>query len=289
MQTFEAVRRHQLVTEFNVQSQSELVDYQVKLENVDNPTQAQDNLVVGTSGESLPHWNESLDFDTWVKMNIDISGKHGLLIHGNSGLNSESSITDAFIDGSEFNDLIGWTQQAGSWSISNGRLHSSASGEAYLRRDTPISESSYIVTTKAMTTNNVRFITMVEANNPMDVTSALSGQLTISTNVFDLRVDWSYSPTAETLNDDTFYISEIDVVSGSNIMRIYDAEHNYLDTTPTRSDSSGTGNYLGFFASGDDNEHDWFHIRKYTATEPTVHIGTPKNISTALKLFGMAG
>ena len=88
MQTFKEVRRHQLVTEFDVQSQSELTDYQVKLDNVENITQAQDNLIVGVDGEQFPHWNESLDFDTWIKINIGISGRRGLLIHGNSGLNS---------------------------------------------------------------------------------------------------------------------------------------------------------------------------------------------------------
>ena len=131
MQTYEELQRHQLVTEFDLQSQSELTDYQIKLDSVDNPTQAQDNLVVNTDGTPLPHWNESINFDTWVKMNIDIGSKRGLLIHGNTGLSNESSIDNTFIFGDDFptgtlDTTNKWIIESGSPSITDGILYVSS-------------------------------------------------------------------------------------------------------------------------------------------------------------------
>ena len=134
MQTFEELQRHQLVTEFDIQSQTELTDYQVKLDNVDNPTQAQDNLIVGADGESLPHWNESTDFDTWIKINIATSGIRGFLFHGNSGLSSVSDIYATLEDGSDtFDDLntFYWTIGNGAPSVSNGELALAVDEEIY--------------------------------------------------------------------------------------------------------------------------------------------------------------
>ena len=130
MQTFEELQRHQLVTEFDIQSQAELEGYQVKLDNVDNPTQAQDNLVVGVNGESLPHWNESVDFDAWIKIQIEASGKRGLLIHGNSGLSSGISISDTMEWGDDFTtDLSKWIMDTEHASIVDNILEHNRTAE----------------------------------------------------------------------------------------------------------------------------------------------------------------
>lgn len=183
-------------------------------------------------------------------------------------------------------EIPGWTQQTGAWTVVSGILHSPTSAGAYLRCNTPITEAPYIVTTKAMTTNNLRFITMVEANNPMVNSASLAGQISTGGNVFDLRRNWSWGPTSHVFDDDTFYITEIDVISNNNIMKVYDSNHNFLRTTSIRSNSSGINNYFGFYASSDDNEYDWIFVRKYIANEPTLSYGTASHQRKTPQIIG---
>ena len=291
MQTFEEVRRHQLVTEFNVQSQSELVDYQVKLENVDNPTQAQDNLVIGVDGGVLPHWNESVDFDTWVKMDIEQSGKRGLLIHGNDGLSSGSSISDTFLFGDGFVNLNNWNYGAGA-SISNGTLVLTTNhADITNKNDIGVLED-YIVETRVKTTITG---SPVLINTQTDSTmSSTVGYATPwwynNQNTAYLRVDGvgaNLGWAQHSIN--TWYQTKLIVPSSTNVITEVwdDGTINLLHTANTASKTTNTEFYIGFYYYA--ATWDWVIVRKYTATEPTVHIGTPKNISTALKSFGRAG
>ena len=292
MRTFEELQRHQLVTKFGIQSQSELEDYQVKLDNVDNPTQAQDNLIVDNNGKSLPHWNESLDFDTWVKMNIGISGKRGLLIHGNSGLSTVSSISKTMLAGSEFDDLTGWTQQSGTWTA-GATLTSTA--DAFLRHteELPVS-SDFIIEMRAKTGDN--FYPAIIAK----------GDSTISTSVGYNTWGYSYTPLTPRfrvdnvildagntqLSDFTWYrlIAKLHLTVGNNIVEMYSDTGTFIDSAETSTDSTNTEDYFGIYNLVDnDMEIDWIFVRKHTPTEPNIQISTPKNISTALKLFGRAG
>ena len=265
MQIVEEVGRHQLVTEFDVQSQSELTDYQVQLENVGNPTQAQDNLVVGVDGESLSHWNESLDFDTWVEIDIATSGKRGLLIHGNDGLRSENSGDDTFI-----------------------QYHGDTTS---IFTDTPIQVPPLIVNgrfswTPPISTQNT-FWGVVGSGGFADEAADINHR--INTEIFRSVTFNETSASGTTVigaaSSDSVY--EI-VLNGTNAKF-------YRDGTlhSTHSDATvPTGDLLGLFWGaknvGDARLH-WSFIRKYTAIEPSVQIGTPKNISTALKSFGRAG
>ena len=133
MGVYVEAQHNQLVTEFDIQSQAELEDHQVQLADVDNPTQAQDNLVIGGDGVVIPHWNESVDFDTWVKIHIENAGRRVLMIHGNDGLIGVSSIDDTMIFGDDFSDdLSKWEGNTSIAAISDGILTITGTGK-YLK------------------------------------------------------------------------------------------------------------------------------------------------------------
>ena len=268
MRTFEELQRHQLVTEFNVQSQSELVDYQVKLENVDNPTQAQDNLVVGSDGGAFSHWNESVDFDIWVKMGITTSGKRVLLIHGNSGLNSQSSGNDTFIQyhGSETSQFVDTL-------LSD--LISNVIFEAKVRATAATHNMNWGLASVAANEGGDR-VSIKTYSPDTDIYAycedGVSAKTLLQFNTYSFTQNQWYK--LKITNDGTtihFYFDSTEIESGS--------------TTTLPNNNMG----LQFHIQTGTGEQEWSFARKYTEVEPTVKIGTPKNISTALKSFGRAG
>ena len=304
MQTFEELQRHQLVTEFDIQSQSELDDYQVKLDNVDNPTQAQDNLVVDVGGEALTHWNESIDFDTWIKMKIEASGNRGFLIHGNDRFSSGSSISDTFIDGSDFTDLTSWTQQAGTWTVSGGVLQIPESGanNYYLKRDTenPLN-TDYIVGLRLKIDENTigesQHRLAILLNSPSTL-SRSSGNTIMwheesagsqrNRLLHDVYATVSYTEISD-YQSHTWLYSEVQITDAEDKITLWsdDKETNYGNHTT--SNTKDGGDFWGVYSGYSKGEIDYIFIRKYTTIEPTVQTSTPKNISTALKSFGRAG
>jgi hypothetical protein len=290
MQVFEEVQRNQLVTEIDIQTQVVLNDYQVQLSNVDNPTKSQDNVVIDRFGKFLSHWNESLDFNTWVKMSMEIAGKRLLVLGGNSDVSSASSITDTFVDGSEFDDLTGWTQQAGTWTVSGGILTSAATDTAYLRSDIPITESSYIIRFRTQTTNT-RETVIAEGNNPLVNNAGTEWMIHDPNNLIYCIDDWTNFPTAATaIVLDTWYLGELKIESGANTASIWDDDGTFKTSVIQTLNSAGTGNYWGILAATDmQSKFDWIFVRKYTSTEPSYNINTPKNIAVALKSLGRAG
>ena len=288
MQTFEELQRHQLVTEFDIQSQSELEDYQVKLDNVDNPTQAQDNLVVEINGESLSHWNENVDFDTWVKMQIATSGKRGLLIHGNDGLNNGSSITDTMIFGDDFSgNLSKWEGDTSIASISSGILTISGTGSDYKMNGITDIPQEYIV----------RFRGNIVPKD--DYIFGLFSQASIFVNDIEYYTGSSFARLYSSSSSTRTYVSidtptsgykNYDIVYRSGNVHIFVNDVEDANSPKTTNVPSGPLP-VGIRTVADNNDwfFDYIYARKYAAAEPTVHISAPKNISTALKLFGRAG
>ena len=127
MSVYEEVKRNQLVTEVDIQTQAGLDDYQVQLSDISNPTASQDNAVI-SGGEFLPHWNESLDFDAWVKMNIEVAGKRLLVLSGNSNLNSVSDGEEVF----DFFDTFTSLDWATKWSSASQASYSAANNRLRL-------------------------------------------------------------------------------------------------------------------------------------------------------------
>ena len=305
MQTFEELQRYQLVTEFNIQSQSELTDYQVKLDNVDNPTQAQDNLIVGVNGEQLPHWNESLDFDTWVKMNIATSGKRGLLIHGNTGLSSGNSISDTFVKGDDFSDggLDSMWDNLNSriWTESGEILTVTNTGNpSTLKVDLPISDFIIEANIKPNTINtDKRFgigaryaasgygYSLIHSHSSLNPSNT---KVQIQRDAFEFGTDYTL-PFTVTVG--TFYNAKLQIVGNTQKGKWWvkgTSEPVSWDMSQTYSvlPNNNAGLYGGQ-DTGNDISYDNFRVRKYAAIEPNVTINTPKNISTALKSFGRAG
>lgn len=297
VQTFEELKRYQLVSKFNVQSQSELTDYQVQLENVDNPTQAQDNLTVGNDGKVLSHWNESLDFDTWIKMQIDISGKRGFIIHGNSGLNSVSSITDVALEGvgDEFDDasidtfIWDTVNNDGTWNEVGGVLTGS-NGDGFWMRSKVVGtdyhiwaygkasdmDSGYIMSNVGVTTDpwsNGYAFRALAPDNAMKIVRA--GSQVASETV--------------TLIANTYYYHEIKKVGGDLTYKIYDSSKTLLQTVTYSDGTPLTGDRIAFRGYAETLTTDWIFVGKSTTTEPIYSIGATKNISTILKSFGRAG
>ena len=268
MQTYEEVHRHQLVTEFDIQSQSELTDYQVKLENVSNPTQAPDNLVVGVDGEALSHWNESVDFDTWVKMMIEVSGKHGLLIHGNSGLSSGSSGSDVFIQyhgaaSSAYVDTL--TSNLVGPIIVEGNVRATASSH---NLNWGIAETAANGGGDRFTIKSYSIGADIYGYSTNDGTESIVGRFDeggfVLNQWYDIKI--SYDGTTA-----RFYFDDTELEDGN--------------TLNIPNENMG----LQYYAQTGTGEQEYLYARKYTAIEPTIQISTPKNISTALKSFGRAG
>ena len=300
MQTFEELRRHQLVTGFDVQSQSELDDYQVKLENVDNPTQAHDNLVVSNNGEPLPHWNESVDFDTWVKMNIEASGKRGLLIHGNAGLSGGSSISDTMIIGDDFStDLTGFTVagDSGSAVVTGGELQIDGYADYNPR---VYSDITVGVNTIA------EFRAKKVADTWFDVGfTDLTDNSAIATNGNSIYIqpypDTNTTILVDNVSSGTRSYTEVGSQTVGSVYRKYKIirngstnakfyfEGSLINTKSTQLPLGDLSLFVEAYAAASEVHLDYMFVRKYTATEPTVHTSTPKNISTALKSFGRAG
>lgn len=287
MQVFEEARRHQLVTEFDIQSQSELTDFQVQLENLDNPTQEQDNLVVGEDGVVLSHWNESVDFDTWVKMDIGSSGKRGLLIHGNAGLINESDGVGVF-------NLLyhNFENTLDGYSAGTPTMAQSFDGDySYLP---PVGSygihSNYGISLPYIYEYNY-FIPNGQTGDVYDGSYSTDGSNSIDLNYgYPTALTWGYRGDAGWVD------SGVSISLGSwHAMKIICYADNtydlYTDNTPL---VTGIGSYVittvrHLIYSGKLFYLDSQRIRKYTATEPTVQINTPKNISTTLKSFGRAG
>ncbi|MCK5397799.1 MAG: hypothetical protein KAJ33_06090, partial [Thermoplasmata archaeon] len=272
---------------------------------------AQDNLVVGVNGESLPHWNESVDFDTWVKMNIGISGKRGLLIHGNDGLSSGSSGVDTF----DLFDFIGYTEvdPSSHITITNSKIDAIdvTTDAAYVHKTVPsitdfIHEFEYYRTSgaspyggqapiiigdgygtiSASTWGTKNGIGIYADSNPhmLQISKWVSGSRTAGTSI-------GYS-------ENTLYYITLQRAGTTLTLSVYsDAEKTtHISGSPQQLSVASTAFDTLNFATIDTgyNYQRSFYIqdflsRKYTATEPTYTIGTPKNISTALKSFGRAG
>ena len=268
MQTYEELQRHQLVTEFDIQSQSELDDYQVKLDNVDNITQSQDNLVVGIDGKSLPHWNESLDFDTWIKMRIEASGKRGLLIHGNAGLNSGSSGGNTFIQ-------YHGTATSGFVDTLLPSLISDVVFEANVR--------------VTAATHNVNWgLASISANEGGDRVSIKS--YSPSADIYAYCEDGVSAKTLLQFNTYSFTQNQwykLKITNDGTTVHFYFDDNEIESGATTTLPNNNVG--LQFHIQTGTGEQEWSFAREYTATEPTVEIGTPKNTSTALKSFGRAG
>lgn len=264
MQVFEEVKRNQLVTEVDIQTQAALDDYQVQLSDVDNPTKSQDNVVIDRFGEFLPHWNESLDFDTWVKMQIESSGKRVLLIHGNDGLSSASSGDDTFIQ---------WH------GVATAQFLDSLidPGENYI-------VEQYTKVVSFPSTQNVGGMTdnLALTGDVLNFQSALVQDWVLG--ICKNNGTETYVYEAPNLDVGVLYRLKIVVLGTSNVYHY--ANDNMIESGITTNIPDAN---MGLFMAGSNINQLWSFVRKYTATEPTYTISTPKNISTALKSFGRAG
>lgn len=302
MEIIGELQRHQLVTEFNIQSQSELEDYQVQLADVDNPTQAQDNLIVGIDGTPLPHWNESVDFDTWVKININISGKRGLLIHGNDGVSIGSSGDDTFIFFDDFEDgtYDKWTQGSGAtlsiYTDDTKYLHGSHStsiGSKWnsLARANMPSMSEYIVDGRVKFGEIQSVLTMHNSANTTfyGIMSDDTDTMYVYEMNADVRTTVGNTGAVYSGLDSTIFQDFSASISSSGVIKL--TLNGNTGTFPTDTTlSSGMFGMAAYEAIvGNICNIDDIRVRKYAAIEPTVTTSTPKNIATALKSFGRAG
>jgi hypothetical protein len=291
MQVFEEVKRNQLVTEVDIQTQVALNDYQVKLSDIANPTQSQDNVVIDRYGEFLPHWNESLDFDTWVKMSMEIDGKRLLMLRGNSSANSVSSGGDVFIVFDDFEDALqgDWTTLAGTIDYDNTD-HSFSSSQcmkisALSRTEIPITPSNDIIIEYQLWKKTAAIHYMFHSDT---VWVAHIG-ITAAENIEYYTTAWQ--DTGDDIVPDQWELMSYGDFNWS--AHTYDISRNGIQSY----NNAGMWNYgaRGQNAvelqspAGDDIYIDNFIVRKYTATEPTVTVDGEQNLVTALKSLGRAG
>lgn len=295
MSVFGEAQHNQLATEFDIQSQAELKNYQVQLANVNNPTQAQDNLVVGVDGAPLNHWNETLDFNTWAKMDVGGSGKRGLLIHGNNGLYNVSSGDDVF---TFFDDFLGssldttnkWIVSAGSPAVSGGELQLLAdriwnkndiTPPAILElKDTKLYYSigsSLLVGFSTYTARTERFHFYGDDGGLHRINHFKSGGGATSTTT-----DWtnnSYADFKLMWDSDTPSLSWSE--DGIASQGSPHTTANDIPINPLRIELQSVTNAAVNIGT--------IFVRDYTTVEPTATTSSPKNISTTLKVLGRVG
>ena len=285
MQVFEEAQRNQLVTEVDIQTQVALDNYQVQLSDIANPTQSQDNVVIDRHGEFLPHWNESLDFDTWIKMSMEVAGKCGLVIHGNGGLMSVSNGDNIFELFDDFNDD---SIDTSIWNISetptesNGVITLTDAEILYSKTTFGV---GYALRTRAIITTSSG--TPWFGFRDQDITPVIEviSNLQTSGKLAGRCYETGASYTADLCNINEWHIFDIARLTDKGIFHIDDGLANEVTTQVT--EDSLPVEYRAY--SDNEIKGDWILIRKYVETEPTVQIGTPKNIAAVLKSLGRAG
>lgn len=299
MQVFEEAKRNQLVTEVDIQTQVALDDYQVQLSDIANPTQSQDNAVIDRFGEFLPHWNESLDFDTWVKMSMEVAGKRLLILHGNSNVSSVNSGDDTFIKFDDFEDnsfdTSKWSKAGDASSVTestgNLKLARYADYNPIVYSDDVFGTDIIMEWTSKCSIGSYLmgfsdFITV--GQNPLNNGDVLIIQPYTASNIqYTNAISGTRTNVEITPTVDTNYHDYKIVRNGSTNAKYYydDAETIISGNLPT----SNLRMYFTVSCAGITLEIEIVKIRKYTAIEPTIQISTQKNISIALKAFGRAG
>ena len=256
MQVFEEAKRNQLVTVVDVQTQVALDEYQVQLSDITNPTQSQDNVVIDRFGEFLPHWNGSLDFDTWVKLSMEIAGKQLLMLHGNLNINSISNGDDTFE----------WYNNGFSGIYESSETF--GSGYKLITRSRVPDSIAYMCTWADSGSSPTRWITLRQRNTGVWAKEENDGATTTT-------------ELSETI-DSNYHICEIGKITGTAYFTLDGVDKGTL-STGAAADADHITNLQS------DVITDWAAVAKFITTEPTYSIGAPKNISTALKSLGRAG
>lgn len=320
MQVFEEAKRNQLVTEIDIQTQVALDDYQVQLTDIANPTQSQDNMVIDRFGEFLPHWNESLDFDTWVKMSMEVAGKRLLMFRGNSSVSSASNGDNTFPlfeDGSDSSlDSSKWTEYHDLTPQTPGTYTSFSDGILTLNPGAvDVHCSSVVSVANNLPLNAIVTIRMYSADSgqyPYHAVSYGNGALSYilihphwGLNFYNSYSEQGYSNTliksianSETdigdaanggwgsynILDFKMENSEVRILKNEGAWLIGEGS-NLLSGTQQLSISSGKS------SNGGGNMYiDYVYVHKYVATEPTwTADGAEQNIAVALKSLGRAG
>jgi hypothetical protein len=267
MQVFEEAKRNQLVTKVDIQTQVALEDYQVQLSNIANPTQSQDNVVIDGHGEFLPHWNESLDFDTWVKTSMEVAGKRILMLRGNSNVSSVSNGDGVFIKyhgaaTSNFKDSNTFQIPL----IYEAKFRRTSSATSYLFWG--FSDVSMLPVTgdagMLMSHDTGRYLKM--DNNAVE----------------------SHIHEGSELTYNQWYKGKIIISSSSDSHGYFDGDEVVTGITT----NIPVGNNMGLEMDAETGtcEQEYSFVRKYTATEPTWNEnGAEQNIVVALKILGRAG
>lgn len=287
MQVFEEAQRNQLVTEVDIQTQVTLNDYQVQLSDIANPTQSQDNVVIDRHGEFLPHWNESLDFDTWVKMSMEVSGKRILMLHGNPVLSSTSNGATTFNFFDDFDNLDKWDGYGSYGSVSNSIYSILAAG--YIKTKTYTNAENHAIRTR-FRHNTASYYPggfgwMLNTDDMVAVshyTNDQWGHKTIENSISSVNGPYS--------DNNNWYIWDLTWTSDESILKYSSTELSLTTNIPTTSlpirigkMTTAEGSDIGLYC-------DWILVRKYTAIEPTwVADGEEQNIGVVFKSFGRAG
>lgn len=311
MQVFNEVQRNQLVTGIDIQTQSALDDYQVQLSDVSNPTQSQDNVVIGSNGEFLSHWNESLDFDTWVQMSTEVAGKRMLMLLGDGGSGNGSDGDSTF---AKFDEFVGDTLDSSKWDTSiastavvsqNDKLvmnvqNLSAHSGAGIVSTTSIPDGDYIIdaTLKRVTYKGVGELGLAIGFTDKVGTPDVYGFYpenhggTIyrsSSNKYSVTMVSNRGSSALPENINVDRIVSIRYIQSSHDMVFAFPGGSLSQTYTNPINSLYPFIQYGDYQISNYGYANYIRVRKYTASVPTHTIGTPQNIAVALKVLGRAG
>ena len=256
-------------------------NYQIKimLPFFDNSIRFLENEDTGV----LPYWVESYTASStivWVRR-LENADNQIFVYSGNAGAGSASNGGNTFILFDNFDTLNNWTQQAGTWTTSGGIMTAPAAAAGYYLRDnTIISENSYKIEAKIKGTGNYyRGPLMAEANTPIAYSASLVSAFqrggSQPNTVFGIN-DWGSAAYASfTITDNVWYILGLNVASGANSAFAYTTDRATFAETATFGNSSGTGNYWGWWSHASTSvaySVDWVLVRTFIDTEPTVTV-----------------
>lgn len=282
-----------------------LTDYQVLIEikGADFPLEAKsdgsDVRFTNSNGNELNYWIESWDYagksaKVWVKETSILSGSTTVIrmYYGNPSAISMSNGDTVFeffddfsgnsVDTSKWNAIY---YGSGSVTVSNGKIK--IDGAELLARNYLFTNG--IIESKARST--IGFETSIIARGVYRdrITYDDSYMLHSSTyGGWEFAINFHHVPKANsgvTLNPNIDYYYKF--ILNGNAMSGYRYKDEILDTSTSWIDSTYSSGTVGLRAYGNNigervSYYDWFRVRKYASSEPTVTLAPPKSSSLTI-------
>lgn len=247
---------------------------------------------------TLDYWVEDLTLDPirmWIEVADDLGSNGDVCIYyGKSGESSASNGANTFLFFDDFDDLTGWTQQSGTWSVSGSELTCPTYFETkYLRHDTELSvATNYTIEWKNKSTATRTYAPRITVKSDIALTIDVGHLVGFLTKTYNSnpygRVDLAvYHGGHAFLASNTYFIMQLTIKTASDTRTILNLDRSAVYTPYNVADfTSNLQNYFGF-VSYDGGVTDWLLVRKYNSPEPAFSsAGSEENAPTEKRVYG---